>query len=380
MQKKTVSGNLAALEGDLESFLGQPELNIQQLFEAERFPNVVIALDGSVLATWGTAHMVIRRSEDGGRTWGSQIPVGEGIHGGGAIVDEAEGDVMVFVHPEHPPGDGLPAPRTMYRSRDAGKTWEAEEAVFSENADGFVPSLHMSEHGIALRRGSHPGRLLRPARVYGRAEGYNTAIYSDDHGRTWHASEPLPQRGTGEGAVAELSDGRIYYSSRQHFFAEDEPFRHDRLHAWSHDGGKRWVDPGHHEVLPDGPRYRGDEGRGACYNGHFGMAAGLTRLPVADRDILIYSNADHSGHERVCMTAWASFDGGETWPTRRLVYEGPSAYSSLIAGRPDTPSEGWIYLQFEEPQAGGRMARFNLSWLMDGERTGDGQLPEGCDH
>ena len=79
------------------------------------------------------------------------------------------------------------------------------------------------------------------------------------------------------------------------------------------------------------------------------------------------------------MTAWASFDGGETWPVKRLVYEGPSAYSSLVAGRPGTSSEGWIYLQFEERQAGGRMARLNLSWLMDGERTGDGRLPGGCD-
>ena len=378
MEKQTNCKDLATLEARLEPFLGQPELDVQQLFEEERFPNVVVTLDGTVVATWGTAHMVVRRSEDGS-TWGPQIPVGEGIHGGGATVDETTGDVMVFVHPEHPPGDASPAPRTVYRSRDAGRTWEAQEAVFGENAEGFVPSLHMSEHGVALQRGPHAGRLLRPARVYERAEGYNTAIYSDDHGRTWHAGEPLPQRGTGEGAVVELSDGRIYYSSRQHFFSEDEPFRSERLCAWSHDGGRNWVDPSYSEALPDGPRYRGTEGRGACYNGHFGMAAGLTRLPVVDRDILIYSNADHDGHERIRMTAWASFDGGGTWPVKRLVCEGPSAYSSLIAGRPGTSSEGWIYLQFEEGQAGGRMARFNLSWLMDGERTGDGQLPDKSD-
>ena len=379
MRKHIENIDLTALEGDLEPFLGQPEMDMQQLFEAERFPNVVVALDGTVLATWGTTHMVIRRSEDGGKTWGLEIPVGEGIHGGGSTVDETTGDAMVFVHPEHPPKDGLLAPRTMYRSQDGGKTWNAEESVFHENVDGFIPSLHFSEHGITLRRGSHAGRLLRPARVFGRAEGYNTVIYSDDHGRTWHPGKPFPLRGTGEGAVAELSDGRIYYSSRKHFFAEDEPFRHDRLYAWSHDGGEHWGDPAYNEILPDGPRYRGEEGRGACYNGHFGMAAGLTRLPVAGRDILIYSNADHSGHERVRMTAWASFDGGGTWPVKRLVYEGPSAYSSLAAGRPGTPSEGWIYLQFEERQGGGRMARFNLPWLMDGERTGDGRLPEGLD-
>jgi sialidase-1 len=59
---------------------------------------------------------------------------------------------------------------------------------------------------------------------------------------------------------------------------------------------------------------------------------------------------------------------------KRLVYEGASAYSSLNAGRPGTPSEGWIYLHFESD--GGKVARFNLSWLLAGEPTGDGRIPE----
>ena len=95
--------------------------------------------------------------------------------------------------------------------------------------------------------------------------------------------------------------------------------RWERLYAISHDGeylGERlrtaWR-------LPDGPRYRGDEGRGANFNGHFGMAAGLVRLPIRERDVLVYSNADEVGHERVRMTAWASFDGGHSWPVKRLL-------------------------------------------------------------
>ncbi|MGZ0172220.1 MAG: exo-alpha-sialidase, partial [Planctomycetales bacterium] len=77
-------------------------------------------------------------------------------------------------------------------------------------------------------------------------------------------------------------------------------------------------------------------------------------------------------------TVWASFDGGKTWPVKRLVYEGPSAYSSLTAGRPGTESEGWIYLHFEGgPKGGSQVARFNLSWLAGGELTGDGDLPDG---
>ena len=362
-------------DGDLKPFLGPPELAMQDLFDAERFPNIVVALDGTVLATWGARDVVVRRSKDGGRTWGPEIAIGSGIHAGGVTVDESTGEVLVFVHPTHPPSDGALAPRTVYRCADAGETWEPGEVVFQEDANGYVPSLHMSDHGITLRRGPHAGRLLRPARVYIPRGGYNTSIYSDDRGRTWQSGEPFPVNGTGEGAVAELSDGRIYYSSRQHFFPEGEPFRHDRLYAWSDDGGSTWTDPGYHQFVPDGPRYRGEERRGACYNGHFGMMAGLTRLPVADRDILIYSNADEAGHERVRMTAWASFDGGLTWPVKRLVDEGPSAYSSLAAGRPGTASEGWLYLQFEERDGGGRLARLNLSWLLEGESTGDGDVP-----
>ena len=114
----------------------------------------------------------------------------------------------------------------------------------------------------------------------------------------------------------------------------------------------------------------------ALQNGHFGMAGGLVRLPIAGRDILIYSNADEPEFARNKMTVWASFDGGQTWPVKRLVYGGPSAYSSLNAGRPGTASEGWVYLQFEERQGGGQMARFNLAWLVDGVATGDGVVPD----
>jgi sialidase-1 len=363
-------------EGSIDAYLGDPTLELHQIFATERFPNVAVTRAGTVVATWGTEQYVVRRSEDGGAAWGPEISVGPGVHGGGVTVDEITGDILVFMHPEHPPKDGLYAVRTMYRSTDDGLTWQREEAAFSEDVRGNIPSLHFHEHGITLHRGAHAGRLLRPARVYIPQGGYNTAIYSDDHGKTWQNSQPFPLDGTGEGAVAERSDGRVYYSSRKHFFGEDEPYRYERLFGWSDDGGETWTDPGFSTNLPDGPQYRGDEKRESCYNGHFGMAAGLVRLPIADRDVLIYSNADEPEFARNKMTVWGSFDGGHTWPVKRLVFEGPSAYSSLNAGRPGTASEGWVYLQFEERQGGGQMARFNLAWLVDGVTTGDGIVPD----
>jgi sialidase-1 len=100
---------------------------------------------------------------------------------------------------------------------------------------------------------------------------------------------------------------------------------------------------------------------------------GLVRLPVKDRDILIYTNCDSPGGRKL-GTAWASFDGGKTWPIRRLVEQGTFGYSSVDAGRPGTKSEGWIFLNYEA--GGSRMARFNLSWLLMGKMTGDGDVPK----
>jgi sialidase-1 len=110
------------------------------------------------------------------------------------------------------------------------------------------------------------------------------------------------------------------------------------------------------------------------------MKGGLTRLPVKGRDILVYSNADTAGGPRERMTVWASFDGAKTWPIKRLVDPGPGAYSSMEAGRPGTPGAGRIFLLYEgveTKQYGGmQVARFNLSWILGGEPTGDGDVPD----
>jgi sialidase-1 len=108
----------------------------------------------------------------------------------------------------------------------------------------------------------------------------------------------------------------------------------------------------------------------------------MVRLPIAGHDILLYSNLDSEAGKMPAkvggstrefsekVTVWASFDGGRTWPVKRLVHDGPGAYSTLAVGRTGTPSQGKIYLLFEGgPKAWDEavhVAAFNLSWVLNG--------------
>jgi sialidase-1 len=306
---------------------------------------------------------MLRRSEDCGVTWSAAQMVGSDA-GGSAIVDENNGHVLV-VHS----GAGY-----LWRSADHGKTWKKEEIVVQPNAmghgtpDGVRTQTQCSESGITLRYGEHVGRLLMPSRVQPPKANndqewwpynYNTAIYSDDGGKTWQTSNPV-QSGTGEGTLAELSNGSIYYNSRSHMSVD-----HRRQIAWSHDGGNMFVDWSVSDQLFEvGEPFYFKYGTKPSY----GCNAGLVRLPLEysnGKDVLLFSTPDNPGKTRVKMTVWASFDRGTTWPVKRLVNANHSAYSSLAAGK-----NGIIYLLFEsgEKKLYDRMAvaRFNLAWLTEG--------------
>ena len=350
------------VEAGIGSFLGKPELDLTKVHKGGRFPNIAVAMDGTVLAVWNG--VVVKRSEDGGDTWGPVIPVGKGFMGGGVTVNERNGEVFAFVEKNHPPAD-----QTVYRSKDHGKTWSKLEVAINPDSKGNAPSFHMNEHGVTLRHGKHAGRLIRASRYYAGKnhsskwpQHYTNAIYSDDDGKTWNTSTPFPANGTGEATLAELSDGRVYYNTRRHW-AEEGSNPRRRWHAWSDDGGVNWKDFSICEILPDGPQ-----------STNYGCMGGLTRLAVKGRDIMIYCNCDSAGG-RDHGTAWASFDGGKTWPVKRLVEAGRFAYSSITSGRPGTKSVGQVYLHFES-SGGSTVARFNLSWLLEGKLTGDGKLPE----
>jgi sialidase-1 len=62
------------------------------------------------------------------------------------------------------------------------------------------------------------------------------------------------------------------------------------------------------------------------------------------------------------MTVRLSNDGGRTWPISRVVYEGPSAYSSLAILGDKT-----VGMLYERGQAGPyeriMFVRFDMAWL-----------------
>lgn len=334
---------------------------------AIRIPAIVVAPDGTVLA-FADGCALVRKSRDSGKTWS---PIQETIPGvkpdGNVLVDETSGELVIL----SPSGD---AP-CIYKSPDNGNSWKKESITIRPNAIGHGTAGHCPigitamEPGITIKYGERKGRLLIAGRIQPPLNdnsqehwmyNYNAAIYSDDHGKTWQISDAI-MTGTGEAALAELSNGSVYYNSRSHMSVD-----HKRRIAWSFDGGARYVDWSASEELYEiGEPFYFKFGSKPSY----GCKAGLVRVPGgigSAGDVLLYSMPDWKGGWRFQMTVWASFNGAATWPAKRLIDAGFSAYSSLAVDRNKT-----IYLLYEGGENAlydeTNVAVFNLAWLLSGE-------------
>jgi sialidase-1 len=325
-------------------------------------PNLVCCSDGTLIASYSDSRF-IRRSEDKGTTWSDIVELEKKL--GSMTIDETNGDVLIVGNAKQ-----------MYRSTDCGKTWNLESITVKPNFAGHgVPeqvsgfSTHGSESGITLKHGEHKGRLLVPGRICPGKNGgaqehwvyhYNTSMFSDDHGKTWQVSNPV-QSGTGEGTLAELLDGTIYYNSRSHVSSD-----HLRRIAYSYDGGNLYVD---WEVADDlrevGEPFYFKYGKKPSY----GCNAGLIALPpelTNGKDVLLFSAPDNPGKTRIRMTVWVSFDRGKSWSCKRLIHKDGSGYSSLALGK-----NGDVYLLFtrgkdtKNPYDAMAFVRFNLAWLFE---------------
>jgi len=308
-------------------------------------------------------HLVMRRSRDGGRSWEpiKDLFAKEGWDAaiGTATLDSGNGTVLVS-YSRNPRVDNAdvriensPVERGdfMAISRDEGKTWIHERMIINLDDAGCRGHSHGSSPGVALYSSPHHGRLLAPARFQHKPGEeldtlqnyhYNCTLYSDDHGKTWQTGGAV-QVGTGEGCLAELSDGTIYFNSRAYFLDGK------RRIAWSYDGGETFEDFAVEDALiePIG---------GGC---NAGMASFPKRLS-AGKDLILFSNP--ASDERKKLTVRLSRDGGRTWPVSRVIHEGPAAYSSMAVS-----GDGTIFVLYENgekhPYEKISIARFNLKWL-----------------
>ncbi len=302
-----------------------------------RIPSIITAQDGTLLAFCearkinrsdsGDIDLVLKRSEDNGKTWSPLTVVwdaGDDTAGNPCpVVDERTGRIVMLMcwnlGSDH--GRDLHAgtgkdTRRVYQthSDDHGQTWAQPREITSAVKD---PSWWWYATGpgvgIQIKNGPHKNRLVIPSNYTTQGHYGAHTLYSDDGGESWSISDWI-QPTVNESQVVELSDGRLMMNMRTQGVKETKrPYSGYRSIAFSDDGGQTWSDPVADDELGDP----------VCQ-------ASLIRY---DDKHLLFSNPsppislERGPRER--MTIRLSRDNGQNWPAEYVVYEGPSAYSSL---------------------------------------------------
>ena len=292
-----------------------------------RIPAITTLPDGTLVAVAderidklqdlpGNIDVVCRRSTDGGRTWGPYITVARhdsfGGYGDPAIVrDSRTGDLLVISLHGHGLWEKTPGEISVSRSTDNGLTWQPpvniNPQILTSDPDGKQPikcEAAFASSGRALQLKNGRIMFVLVTRKAG-VDGFPCyAIYSDDSGKTWHASKNPGTLNGDESKVAQLPDGSVMMSIRNRFSGP-------RKFSRSTDGGKTWTEfDQNYTTLHDV----------AC-NGDF------LSVKHNGRDYLLQSLP--AGPWRDNITVYASADGGKTWPYKHLVAAGPGAYSAM---------------------------------------------------
>ncbi|GGY42370.1 sialidase family protein [Streptomyces djakartensis] len=361
-----------------------PEFEQQILFKASqdpgyacfRIPAIVRSTAGTLLAfaegrvlNCGDAadiDIVVKRSTDGGRTWGPLQVVNEGAgdtHGNPApLVDRRTGRILLAETYNTGRTDAgscsVPCDRTprLQYSDDDGRTWseprDLSDQILPEHWNSWYATGPV--HGIQLTRGRHAGRLVFGVNTEtwdgSRVTANHAAlIVSDDGGDHWRVgatdSWPIAQDGTfrqkpSEVTLTERADGAILVSGRE----QDGTDLGHRSQTVSRDGGDSFATP--FRALPDlyTPQVQG----------------ATLRL---GRRILLSAPADPD--RRRTMMVRSSYDGGRTWDSvdrGTVVTTDWSGYSDMAAVGSSTVGllyEGGAVDARDEI----RFARFGEDWL-----------------
>lgn len=328
-----------------------------------RIPSIIVSRNGTLLATCegrktgrgdhGNLDLVVKRSFDGGKTWGNMETIYE--EGGDAkitignpcpVVDESTGTIwMPFCR------DNKEVLIT--KSVDDGESWSqpvniSEEVVKSKwtwVATG--PGV-----GIQLKRSPHEGRLVIPCDhgipMDGSRVMFSHVFYSDDHGKSWVLGGSL-DRHTDECQVVELADGTLKMNARSYWGRQGGRPDRGNVRAISHstDDGATWSELKFDRTLIEP----------ICQ-------ASFLRYPGSSTEVLFSNPASRESRHR--MTVRHSGDDSKTWPVSRLLHEGPAAYSCLTV-LPD----GSVACLFENGAQSAyeriTFVRFSLAWLKEGD-------------
>jgi sialidase-1 len=282
--------------------------------------------------------LLLRRSTDGGATWGPQqvVRTGTGLEGFGdpsLLMDQQTGRVFLFHAAATRAGffeSGLgvePSDDVQHVdlgwSDDDGLTWQfrrltRELKLGPDGTDRGVTGLFAAAgNGIQVHTGRFRGRLVQQLVLLVDGEIRAASALSDDHGETWRVGEFVPpgpnSLSPNENKVACLSDGRLLLHSR------GTPHR---LEAWSEDGGLTWSPLRPVTELPD----PSDNGSLARFDG-LPMVTGLAEPATSS---WLVASHNHDPHLRRNTVLRLSRDDGRTWPHTLVLCPGSSAYSTAV--------------------------------------------------
>jgi sialidase-1 len=318
-------------------------------YHTYRIPALIASSKGTLLAfcegrrnsgsDTGDIDVLLRRSLDGGKTWLPTQKIADmgtdTIGNPTPVIERKTGSVILLL--TRNPGSVTEAQtntrdRTVWimRSTDDGATWSDPAEITSQvKKPEWTWYATGPGNGIQMRS----GRLVIPCdHNVGASQRFSHVIYSDDRGSTWKIGG-IAEEKTNESAVVELPGGGLLFNMRSYHG------KHQRAVQRSNDGGLTWGPLQLDSVLIEP----------VCQ----------ASMIMAGKRVL-FSNP--AATTRTRMTVRASSDGGRTWSASRVLWEGPSAYSSLAALRGNTI--GLLYeLGDARPYERIAFAKFDIGWL-----------------
>lgn len=298
-----------------------------------RIPAVIVNGQGHVLAfaerrdndkiDMGNFDVVMRKSTDGGRTWGPLKTIANDgrnrVSNPVPLLDPKTGDVLLVTSIRR--ADDVYKGIFLQRSKDGGDTWSPLLSGEIRPEGPWKGGLTGPGHGIVIQNGAHKGRLVI-AMGYKRTDYYGAyGIYSDDSGKSWQIGFDWADKSGSiayiEGTMAELPCGGLHINYRDKYGTTPG---HTRLVAESRDSGR---------TLSTGFR------RSASLLMHSVQGAALNPKGTYQNTLLFSAPSHTTPRDRALrrdMSVFVSKDGGETFgnPYPVDLVSRPGAYSDMV--------------------------------------------------